>query len=355
MKKHAFLALASLCLLNIACNKPQESEFDRGAMLDNMANAVIEPGLNTLQADLTSLHTSAQQFALTTDAANLDALKNAFVTAYKSFQRVKMYDLGPFMDYNVKAAMNTYPTDSVKIEANIDAGTYNLGTIENIAAIGFPALDYLLYREDNTATLNSFTIATDAADRMNYLIAITTKLKDEFDLVHNGWANYEASFIAADGNDAGSSTSILFNEFVKDIELLKNAKIGIPAGQQTGGQTLPTYVEGYYADLSIVLALENIAGLKTAFTGGAGTGFDDYIKDVEGDVSSSLADQISAQFDVCSSTVGAIGSPLSDKVDSDPTAVNQAYQEIKKLVTYTKTDMSSTLGLLITFQDNDGD
>ena len=36
-------------------------------------------------------------------------------------------------------------------------------------------------------------------------------------------------------------------------------------------------------------------------------------------------------------------------------AVNECYSKMQQLVPYTKVDMTSALGVLITYQDNDGD
>lgn len=358
MDSKIFIVLLFASIL-FSCNKNKDEDtFDRKAMLSNMASAVIKPSLATTASDLNNLHNAATTFSTTTNVLNLTALRDQFMISYKSFQHCKMYNFGPMLDYGVKTTMNTYPTDTLKIESNVSTGTYTIAAIGNVDAIGFPALDYLLYAEGLgvISVVDSFFTSPNALKRRTYLTDITGKMKTEFDQVITAWTAYEASFVNADGNDFTGSTSLLFNEMVKDIELLKNAKVGIPAGQQTGGQTLPTYVEGYFSQSSIDLAKENVLGLKIAFHGGNGIGLDNYIRDVEDDeITTSLADNILAQFDVCTQKFNAIPGSLSAAVDTSPTEVLNSWNEIKKLLTYCKTDMSSTLGLLITFQDNDGD
>jgi predicted lipoprotein len=351
----AFLFLTALALQS--CKKdPIDEDFDRSAMLTNMASGLIKPSYNTLASDLASLNSSVETFVSSADIANLNLLKTEFQNAYKSFQHCKMYNFGPMSDYGIKASMNTYPTDTSQILSNITTGSYNLTSAENVDAIGFPALDFLLFYQGETNVINSFTVDLNANSRKTYLTELTTKMKSDFDLIVTNWAGYETGFIEANGTDAASSATLLFNEWVKDIELLKNAKIGIPAGQETGGATLPVYVEGYYSQISILLIQENISKLKSMFTGALGLGFDDYIRHVESEETViSLADNILSQFDICSQKIDAIGTPLSEKVDTNPSAVNEAWLELKKLVTYCKTDMSSSLGILITYQDSDGD
>jgi predicted lipoprotein len=350
------LSTIAVILTLIACNKDAEKpDFDRGAMLSDLTTNVIKASVLVASTELASLQTLSQTFEANPDLANLNAVQNQFIEAYKKFQHCKPFDFGPFEDHGIIGALNTYPTDTLKINNNISLGVYSLSSVENAQAVGFPALDFLLFNGDDSDILNSFTAHADATKKMTLLNDLVSKMKTEFELAKNQWDVTTSGFVAADGNDVGGSTSILFNAFVMDLELLKNAKIGIPAGYQTGGTTLPNYVEGYYSQSSIDLAKESVLALKDVFTGSSGIGFEEYIRDVEDGVGNSLADQIISRFDICTTSLDAIGNPLSQKVDTDAAGITTAYNNIKTLVTYIKTDMSSALGLLITFQDNDGD
>ncbi len=352
--RNIFLGL--VLIASFGCDKePDKPDFDREAMLSNLASNVIKPSIAETASSISDLESATQIFVANPTQANLDDLQDDFIFAYKKFQHVKPLNFGAFEDYGIVGALNTYPTDTSKIKSNITSGSYNLGSVENIQAIGFPALDYLLFHSNDAQIITDFTTDTESTNRKTLLSETVTKMKTEIELAQTQWDSDDTGFISADGNDVGGSTSILFNAFVMDIELLKNAKIGIPAGNQTGGTTLPHYVEAYYSQSSIDLAKESVAGLKNIFTGGTGIGFEEYIRDVEGEVETSLADQIISKFDQCTTSLNQIGTPLSNKVDSDNATVQLAYNEIKSLVTLIKTDMSSALGLLITFQDNDGD
>jgi len=356
MKKITLLIFAGVFALT-ACKKDEEPEFDREAMLTNMASGVIIPAYQAENGAVILLHTKAIDFTTNPTTTTLADLRAQYISTNLLYQRCSMYNFGPAMDYGIKAALNTFPTDTTKIESNISLGSYTLGTATNATAIGFPALDYLLYFGTDAEIILKFTTDTEATKRKIYLTDLTSKMKTEFQPVLNQWTgSYQTTFIAANGNDVASSCSYLLNEFVKDCELLKNARIGIPSGQQTGGATLPEYVEAYFSGLSKSFALEQLIGLKMAFTGGPGIGFDDYIRDVESDdVTTSLADNIISQFDICTQKITVLNNPLSNDIAVNYAAVNSAYLEIKKLVVYCKTDMTSMLGILITYQDNDGD
>jgi len=354
--KTRIIFLSLVLIASFGCDKePDKPDFDRGAMLYNLASNVIKPSIAESATSISDLESTTQTFVANPSQSALDDLQDDFIFAYKKFQHIKPFNFGAFEDYGIVGALNTYPTDTSKIKSNITSGSYNLGSVENVQAIGFPALDYLLFHTNDVQIITEFTTDPESANRKMLLTETVTKMKSEIELAQTQWDSDDTDFIAADGNDVGGSTSILFNAFVMDIELLKNAKIGIPAGNQTGGTTLPNYVEAYHSQSSIELAKESISGLKNIFVGGTGIGFEEYIRDVEGEIESSLADQIISKFDQCTSSLNSVGTPLSDKVDSDNAAVQSAFNEVKSLVTLIKTDMSSALGLLITFQDNDGD
>lgn len=351
------ITLLTLVFITFACKKKDAPEFDRKAMLSDMQAKVISPAYINLSSKMGSFNSTLSTFLASPSLDNLTNARTAFLTTYLAYQHVSCFDFGPALDYGLNASLNTYPTDTVKIKANISSGTYTLGAAENIAAIGLPALDYLLFSGSDLAVINRFTTDENAAATQIYCTAIIEKMKSETEAVVNSWeTGYAATFKAADGTDVGSSLSLLYNGFVKDLELLKNAKIGIPSGQFSGGEPLPAYVEAYYSGKSQLLALENTSALKTVFKGADGIGFDDYLNFIEQENSLPVnAITIENQFDLCYAKITALGDPFSADIPVNFSGFSTTFQELKKLVAYAKTDLSSALGILITFSDTDGD
>ncbi|MCH2234170.1 MAG: imelysin family protein [Crocinitomicaceae bacterium] len=339
-----------------SCNKEESEEFNRQSMLTNYYANVIAVNVEDYESSLNILKSSTGAFTSSPSTSTLATLRADFITAYKSYQGIKMINFGPTADNFYCNHANIYPTDTSVINGNISSGTYTLGAASNTDAIGFPAIDYLIYNGSDTEIIDAFTSDANAANRITYLNEIVDKLQSEFIPVKQDWATYQQTFISATGTDVGGSTGIMFNAYIMDIELLKNAKIGIPSGQQTGGMLLPDYVEGYYGDLSFELAIASVNELKFLFNGAEGLGLDDYIKHVEGEsITESLADRINAQFDLISTDLSSYSNSLSEAVVSNTSDVNATYFETKKLVTNIKTDAASLLGILITYTDSDGD
>ncbi len=143
-KSYLFLLLSVATLIS-SCKEEEKPEFDRKAMLTNMASAVIIPAYQSLNASLAVFNTKALDFIANPTTTTLNELRSQYIITNKNYQRCAMYSFGPALDYGIKGAFNTFPTDSAKIEANITAGTYTLGSGANTTAIGFPVIDYLLY------------------------------------------------------------------------------------------------------------------------------------------------------------------------------------------------------------------
>ena len=237
----------------------------------------------------------------------------------------------------------------------------------DIDAKGFPGIDYLLYGRnmDNNLALARFTSAVDANNAKIFLTALVNELKSKTDIVYNGWSttggNYISSFKSNTGNDVGGSIGMLVNQLNYDLELLKNAKIGIPLGKKTLGVPQPSKVESLYATQSIQLAMQNLISIENVYlgrnaAGSDGLGFDDYLSHLGVQYGSiSLNDAIKNKMISAKDKLSLIPPTLSNAVVINTALVDAAYIELQQLVILLKVDMPSSLGVSITYVDADGD
>lgn len=357
----AFVLVQSCGKSSVGTNKPDTgSSFDRKALLTNLSANIIIPAYTTYNTDVISLDAAVTAFNTAPDATKLIALQAAFKATYQQWQSTSAFDFGPAEQQALRVNTNTYPADVAQINANVTAGTYNPALLANLAAKGLPALDYLLFGTgaDNNAILAQFTTDAKAANRKTYLAAVTTELKTNETTVLNAWnGSYKTSFLNADGTDVGSSVGQLVNQLVYDYEILKNFEIGIPAGVQSMGTTFPAKVQAYYSKTSVQLALLHLKALQDIYTGKTGIGLDDYLVSANAKYTdgTSLNDVIKAQFASATAKLQALNDPLADQIKTSPATVTAAYTELQKLTVLLKTDMTSSLGILITYGDNDGD
>jgi uncharacterized protein len=353
----------------IACKKKkgpgddpgEERPFDKHAMLVNMADNLILPCFQDFKLSLDSLTTSYNEFRLSGSKVDFQKTKKAFGMSYLKYQRISLFGFGPGEDFGVRTNFNIFPTKPGTIEANISSGTYDLSSLSNIAAKGFPALDYLFFGLNKSEDEQLQTFTSDDK-RKQYVAALLSDMNSRINSVIQTWnATYRSVFVNSLGSDVGSSIGFLVNQLNFELDYLKNSKFGIPLGLKSGGTILPDNCESYYGGQSIPYALETLAIIENtylgrSFSGNDAIGLDDYLDHLQAKhLGTSLNSAIKSQFNIARSKINAIGGPISNQVVSNWNSVNDAYKELVKLLVLLKTDMPSNLGIVITYQDGDGD
>jgi len=339
----------------------------KDSVLPNIGNNIILPAYQTLASTTNSLDSAITDFNTSPDNTKFTAVQTLFKTAYLSWQSVSEYDyFGPASTGQpVLAGLNLFPTSSTTIETNITAGNNNVNAFANAAAKGFPALDYLLFGPNST--MAAFSTDASAANRKAYLSAVSADIKTESAAALRGWqtsgGNYITTFINGAGNSVSSSLGLLINSLVQDFEIGKNDRLGIPLGKQPPGQVLPVLpneVEAYYSGISVQLALAQLKAVQNIYLGagaqGDGHGLEDYLVKAAAKYNGGLlADTIRVGFSSAVTGLQAIPDPFSVTIQNNAAPAIAVYTQYQKLVVLLKTDMPSSLGVLITFGDNDGD
>ncbi|QXD16124.1 imelysin family protein [Rhodocaloribacter litoris] len=373
IRPHPFpFVLAGILLLASCDSSPSTSEpppdatFDRSAMLENYGRTIILPAYETLKQAVDALQAAATTFAGNPTASNLAALRERLKAARLAWQDAALFQFGPAESVTLRATLNTYPADEAKIEANIASGNYVLGTIDNRAAVGFPALAYLLYGPGSTdeEILAAYTNDAQASGRMTYLQDNVTFIKAATDATFEAWhadgGNYIGTFLSPEkaGTDVGSALGMLVNAFILHYErFIRDGKIGIPAGVRSAGVPRPGSTEAFYGGYSAELAVAGVRATRRLFLGNSrsgaeGPGLDDNLRFLGAET---LADQITTELDEAIAALEALQDPLSTQIESDLEPVLTAFTELQDVVVLLKADMTSVLGITITFQDNDGD
>jgi predicted lipoprotein len=334
------------------------------SVLVNLGKNIILPSYQQLAATTATLDAAVAAFTLDPTPETLGSAQSAFKEAYFSWAACSEFEFGPAADqYMTTHFTNAFPTDTVLIKANAGGSAYTLDGVGNFAAQGFPALDYLLFAYGDNATVARFTTSSSAAGAKQYLKTLSSSLKTKSAAVLNAWSasggNYLDKFGKATGTDAGSSLSLMVNAFVMDFDVtLQNYKIGIPIGIY-GPNTLPKSpekVEAYYSGLSSQLLETQVKAYQDIYRGAAGGGLDDKIAATKAQSNGQpLNDVIKAQWTTLLTKIQILPAPLASGVQNNDPSINAAYTEVRKMTVLLKVDMSSALGIKISFQDDDGD
>lgn len=358
MTRVKFSFLFILASLFVACADDDSgavNNFDRKAMLSDIGNNVIIPAFEDLNREVVLLKSLVTEFAISPSELALTNTQAKFVEAYTQWQHCNFYDFGPSFTHIIRTSSNSFPTDILTIEENINSQDYDLKSATNLVASGFPALDYLLFGINE----NPVEFYAENENARNYLNDVTTELYNEINKVSTDWSNtYIETFTNADGTDVGSSLGQMINQLTHHVEAyLRDGKIGIPLGVRNLNEPLPMHTEAAYkGDISLQLCKENLIALKAIFEGNAGMGLNDYLDALNAQhIEESLGNAIITIIDKAIDKVNAIPVPLKEAVISSPVEVGETYAALQQLTVILKNDLTSSLGVLITYQDNDGD
>lgn len=371
MKKIAALLVTflsvSFSITYQGCKKPSNSSdgFDRAAMLRNYAENLIIPAYTELDASLEGLKLAIQTFESQKDSASLVQARQKWVETYTKWQFANAYNFGPAGEQGTKKSLaqeiGTWPVSEVKLTEIISTGIFNLNDF-NRDARGLLAIEYLLYSSPTASISEMMDLFYFQPNRMLYLNACINDVNNRVSAVLSAWNNgYKEEFIENDGSDAGSSTSMLYNEFVKSFEANKNFKLELPMGLRPGQtQQEPHLVEAFYSGLSTQFLQSHLQAIGLIYHGNSqsgndGIGFKEYVLSVTG--GEDLSANTLAQWQKVTEAASMIPSnpSLSFLIINQNPSIENLRTELQKHTRFFKSDMSSVLGIAITYSSGDGD
>ena len=345
-------------------NNQSKNEFDRSSMLSFWADRIILPSMVSFENELNVFNENVANFTANPNANNLALLRDQWLTTYKSWQYVEMFDLGVAEEIYFKNRINIFPANVQRIESNISNQEFNLDESVNFAAQGFTALDYLLFgvEQEDDAILTKYS--ETSSNYGDYLIQVTAKMQELTVLVKAQWeGNYRDSFVQSTDNTATSSINMMLNDFVYYYEKGYRAnKFGIPAGVFSGGP-LPNTIEAYHGEMySKILSLEATNAIENFFNGVAyndpetlGPSIKDYLDFVESGSAEKLSERINEKLQGGRIKINELNTSFIKQIEENNTLMLLTYDAIQSAVILFKVDMLQKLNVSVDYADADGD
>ncbi len=355
MRNISPLLFCLISLLFTACESEKSIKeelslsFNQSELLANLSDGLIRPHYEALREKSSFLKGSVEAFVLAPDSIKLEDARMHLFDTYMAWQQVNMYDFGPALAADLKGNVNVFPTDSTALKLASSQGNTNWNALANKTIKGFPAMDYLLNHASTATVLSEFQSSSRAQFFFNMVVDLDTRIN----LVSTEWQSYQAFFKGNTGTSIGSSVGMLTNAFNQHFErYLRDGKLGIPIGVRSSGLARPQDSEAFFGAHSFALLKSNFSAIQELYLGGAGIGYDDYLLAAD---ASALDAAIKTQLYIVSSKINSFSGSLSDAILSRPAELQSLYLEMQKLIVLWKVDLPSRLGILITYQDNDGD
>lgn len=355
-------ALLAIAIGVAACKKDepddQDNSFDRAAMLVEYREVFIKPAFNSALQKVEALELAATAFTTNPSTERLTPVQNAWIDAAIAWQSACWYNFGPGGESGIKKSIQeevaTFPVSLTKLNTILSSGTWNLSDF-NRDARGFYSIEFMLF--DSASTAEQIVQKFQNEVNRNFLNALCLDLKTRILDVKNAWATYGSEFASNAGTDAGSSVSMMYNEFVKSYEGLKNFKFGLPLGLRPGQTAVdPSLLEARYSKISFRLVRAHYNALVNFYRGVDQTkSFKGYLKTVTG--GEALVNTTEAQLSILDTQFNNLDENLDmeTRILNDPQALIDIHTELQKNTKNFKSDMSSLLGIAITYASGDGD
>jgi len=372
MKIMNYITALFLLLTLIACQKTEEAqtcltqEFDRQEMVSQLTTQYIIPAYNSYENSITELQSTVDIFLQSPTIDGLVASRNSWKKAALAWQEISFLEFGPAENIGLRSQTNIYPIDTNQISNNQSQNNYNLELPSNYSAKGLQAVDYLLHLPNQTDSLILQYYANHSANAI-YLKEVIEDLKINAQQVTDNWAVESEDFINNTADNAqGSAISNIVNALSAHYETyVRKGKVGLPVGIFNGfSQTpMPEHAEAFYSGESLEMLKAQMKSIKNFINGKSfashadGLGLDNYMDFVGAEKDGeSLSSAINSQIESILLKIESINSEsLSIAVLNEPDACKALYQSMQQLVPMLKVDLTSALGVLITYQDNDGD
>lgn len=368
MFKRFFIPIILSVLFLIACSESDDLEtsqndnFDRANMQTNLADNIIIPAYQDMNQELGILVSAKENFILNSNQENLELLRNNFLESYMVWQSIEMFNIGKAEEIFYHFQMNIYPANINDIQNNTTIGNADLSHPNNNDAVGFPALDYMLYGlgGNDTEILEIYNNQDNGQDYKNYLSSLIDQMKSMTEMILNDWTtSYRNDFITGIENSATSAVNKFVNDFIYYYEKgLRANKIGIPAGNFSS-TPLPHTLEGYYVrEISKNLTLEALDAFQNLFNGkhyntnDNGVSFKDYLNYLD---RNDLVNLINDRLDEARNKISNLDDNYFDQINSDNTKMTQAYDALQTVVVLVKVDMLQAFNISVDYVDADGD
>jgi len=358
MKKLPILSILSFVLF-YSCNSNDnavDATFDINTLLSDVTNTMILPSLTDFQNNALNLQQLTETYVEEVSEANLNALRNQWNTTAISYEKTYVFHIGEARSRFLHQAIYNWPT----IPESLDNFILNNEITEEVVAAISPqikalaGLEYLLY-SDNLATTNARFINDEK--RLEYLRLSVNFLITQANRLHSIWStsgeNYATTFINNEGTGTNESINLLYNGINNIIDTGKVTKIGKPAGLESSEMVNTEIVQAPFSELSLELLLQNIETVEAVLFSDSITNISDYITFIAKD--DVLITELQDLINQIKQDIAAIPVPLNEALISNATEVENLHTHLGDLNILLTVDLRSTLSIIITATDNDGD
>ena len=346
-----------LLLLTGGCKEKTEAEtFDVNLFLKDITQKVIIPTLEDFKTQTQLLSAKIEEYTEAPEISKLDAIKTQWVNTAMAYERTYVFHFGPAKSKFLHQSIYNWPTVPETIEDMLESEQFDAEMIVKASPQikSLAALEYLLFAKDSETVQTE--MATNA-NRLAYLGYAASFLTSQAERLLKIWQDeggqYAQKFVSNQAKGINNSFNLLFNGLYNAANTAKVTKIGKPGGFEKSPRTNPDRVQAPYSNTSLPLTLASIEVIEQVFLGKEHPNISQYIASLGADETTNQ--RIQTALGEIKESIAGISVPLKEAVDSHPEKVKKLYEDITALNIWMGVDARSTLSIILTSTDYDGD
>ncbi|WP_048305584.1 imelysin family protein [Halomonas sp. PR-M31] len=294
-----------------------------------------------LQNESTALADTLQE-----GCQNPDTIRDAWLAAYKAWQRVRYVDFGPIEQRSRAWQLQFWPDRKNLIARKVDAWLKapNPPTPEQVAADsvalkGFPALEYLLFESEN-----GNEVPLESPQGCALAGAIGQHLATTTQALNQDWQAFEEHYLSTEGYTETTVESALHG-----LQILDDKRLAEPMGLRGKSRN------GYLADAwrsseSIALIAASLAGLEQSFLPGAQALLQ---QESEAELGQELEETLSETRALAESLPSGLAPALED--EQAYKGLQRLYVQVEQLRQLMEYKIAPALDIKQGFNSSDGD
>jgi len=357
--KKLILLTASLFIFFSCSNdsNTQGETFNTPKMLTEITETIIIPKINNFKIACDDLNTNVSEYIQNPTENNLTQIQISWKTTASAYAQIYAFNIGEAKNRYFHQSLYYWPTFSIAIE-NFINNTVVI-TADNVAQLSPQAktlsgIEYLLFNGSPSDVHQEFTNSPKRLDFLKFIV-LSQKEKAEnlYNLWHKSGENYANSFINNSEIGLDSSINMLFNGVYNVVSTAKITKVGKSAGLENSNNVNFDELQAKYSGYSKALIIENLKSVKDVFFNPNGLGLSDNVASITGNQIQN--DALLIKIDTAIASLNNLNGTLAESITNAHDQVSSIHQQLQGILIIIGVDIRSTLSIIITSTDNDGD
>lgn len=334
----------------------------RRELLTSWSTGIAVEGYRSFENDTRALDAALVDYCAEPGDAALEAAREAWWQSRAPWEQLEVFTFGPYsrLPLRIGPKIDQWPQRAPLEEVEELLESERPVTPEAVNQMGvnqkgLPVVEYLLYAPDAQSALGN-------ARRCEYLVSVGKELVTRATELREAWDPAAGDFAgelseAGRGRTAFDDLTDAFSEVVNrlgfTLENLRTEKLIKPLGPENG-EPAPELVESRFSGRAIEDMRDNLTGIELVYFGDPARnvlGLDSYLSER----GRSYAPQMTEHLSAIRSAFDAIPEPMTDAVSSARERIDAASAAVNELRLLIQVDIINTLGLQVSFNDNDGD